>query len=124
MDILLTEHPHENIVVVTLAGHLDVDNAAELQTTLDDLLRRRITRIVVDLSGLEFCDSMGLSALIIGHTACAAQGGWLRLAAPNPFLVRVLDVVGLLGRLPVYRSLPAALSADERGLITAAAERL
>jgi anti-sigma B factor antagonist len=124
MDIVLTEHPQEHVVVVTLAGHLDVDTAVELQRTFDELLRRPVNQIVVDLSSLEFCDSMGLSAMIIGHNACTAQGGWVRLAAPNAFLVRVLDVVGLLGRLSTYRSVTAALTGDERGLITPTADRL
>ena len=124
MDILLTEYPHDNIVVVTLAGHLDVDTAADLHATFDSLLLRPINKIVVDLSGLEFCDSMGQSAMITGHTACAAQGGWVRLAAPNGFLARVLDVVGLLGRLQTYRSVSAAVAGDEREQITATADRL
>jgi anti-sigma B factor antagonist len=124
MDILLTEHPHESVVIVTLAGHLDVDTAAELQATFDDLLLRPANRIIVDLSGLEFCDSMGLSALIVGHNQCTAQGGWVRLAAPNAFLVRVLDVVGLLGRIPAYDSVSAALTGDQSEQITATAERL
>ena len=124
MDIEVTDHPitpEHPAVVVMLAGHLDVDAVSALQETVDALLERRITRIVVDLGRLEFCDSTGLSALVVAQHACLADGGWVRLAAPNAFLLRVLGVVGVLGRLPAYATVAGALAGDPDALISTAA---
>lgn len=100
----------DDSVVVTVRGHLDLDSASVLTTALDRVLQRPAPRIVVDLSGVEFCDSIGLSAFVVGHARAAADGGWLRLAAPNAWLRRLLDTVGLTGRLGVYPSVTDALA--------------
>jgi anti-anti-sigma factor len=96
-------------LVVTVRGNLDVDSATVLTTALDRVLEQPTPRIVVDLSGVEFCDSTGLSAFVVGHNRAAAGGGWVRLAAPNEFLAQLLDTVGLTERLGVYATVPDAL---------------
>ena len=117
MDIAVAEYPEHGAVVVAIAGQCDVDSVARLHDTFRDLLRRAVDRIVVDLSGLHFCDSTGLSTLVLAYNASTATGGWVRLAGPRPFLVRVLAVVGLLGRVPTYESVAAALAGDPDGLL-------
>ena len=97
-------------VVTTLRGNLDVDSGAMLDETLDRVLDRPEPRVVVDLSGVEFCDSTGLSALAVGHNRARAGGGWLRLAAPGEFLHRLLDTVGLTPQLAVFATVGDALA--------------
>jgi anti-sigma B factor antagonist len=97
-------------VVVTVRGNLDIDSATVLTTTLDQVLERPVPRVVVDLSGVAFCDSTGLSAFVVGHNRATAAGGWLRLAAPNDWMARLLDTVGLTGRLGVYPGVADALA--------------
>nr|WP_296076385.1 STAS domain-containing protein [uncultured Actinoplanes sp.] len=97
-------------VVVAVRGNLDVDSATVLTTALDQILDPPAPKVVVDLSGVEFCDSTGLSAFVLGHRRAAASGGWLRLAAPGEFLSQLLDTVGLSSRLGVYATVPDALT--------------
>ncbi|WP_173086486.1 STAS domain-containing protein [Phytohabitans rumicis] len=104
-------------MVVSLRGELDLDTAAQLRSAVDGLLARDATRIVVDLAGLSFCDSVGLSTFTVAGAACAGAGGYLRLAAPTPFLLRLLGVVGVLHRLSVYDSVEAACQADSTHLV-------
>jgi anti-sigma B factor antagonist len=98
-------------VVVTVRGNLDIDSAAVLTTTLDQVLDRPAPRVVVDLSDVEFCDSTGLSAFVVGHNRATATGGWVRLANPTPFLADLLETVGLAERMGMYPSVIDALSA-------------
>ncbi len=100
----------DDSVTVTVRGHLDVDSATVLNTALDQVLDRPQPRIVVDLSGVEFCDSTGLGAFVVGHNRAHVAGGWVRLAAPNEWMTRLLDTVGLSGRLGVYPTVAEALS--------------
>jgi anti-sigma B factor antagonist len=100
----------DDSVVVTVRGNLDVDSATVLTTTLDQVLEQPQPRIVVDLSGVEFCDSTGLSAFVLGHHRAGGAGGWVRLAAPSAWLTQLLDTVGLSTRIGVYPSVGDALA--------------
>ena len=100
----------DDSVVVTVRGNLDIDSGTTLSTALDQVLAKPAPRIVVDLSGIEFCDSTGLSALVVGHNRANAGGGWLRLAAPGDFLRHLLDTVGLTPRLAVFPTVGDALA--------------
>jgi anti-sigma B factor antagonist len=103
----------DDTVVVTVRGNLDIDSAPVLRTTLDQVLDQRQPRVVVDLSGIEFCDSTGLSAFVVGHNRARAAGGWLRLASPGEFLSELLGTVGLTERLGVYPTVGDALTGRE-----------
>ncbi|MBG0565502.1 STAS domain-containing protein [Actinoplanes sp. NEAU-A11] len=100
-----------DVAVLHLRGELDADTAPQLQATLSQLLERPVPRIVVDLTALKFCDSVGLSALITSRQVILARGGWLRLAGANPFLAALLDTVGLSTYFPTFPSVAAALDA-------------
>ncbi len=109
MHVSVVGNP-DGSVVVAVRGNLDVDSATVLTTALDQILDPPAPKVVVDLSGVEFCDSTGLSAFVLGHRRAAASGGWLRLAAPGEFLSQLLDTVGLSSRLGVYATVPDALT--------------
>lgn len=99
-------------VVLSLRGQLDLDTADGLRTALDGLAADHVCELMIDLSGLEFCDSIGLSTIVLEHRRCLAEGGWLRLAAPAPFMVRLLSAVGIVESVPVYRTVDGARRAE------------
>ena len=94
--------------VVQPNGQLDMETAPQLRETIEELLRNGDRHIVVDLGRLTFCDSIGLSTLIVAHRSCVADGGFLRLARPTPFMVNLLTVVGVRDAVEVHDSLEAA----------------
>ncbi|MEU4695423.1 STAS domain-containing protein [Actinoplanes sp. NPDC023714] len=108
MDLSLRETP--DAVLVAVRGNLDLDSAPSLAVCLDEALSRPEPRVVVDLSGVDFCDSIGLSTFVTGHNRAEAAGGWLRIAAPSEFLERLLNTLGLASRLGVYPSVADALA--------------
>jgi anti-sigma B factor antagonist len=81
--------------VVTATGELDLYTAPRLQGALSDLLHDRVDRIVVDMSGIEFCDSTGMNVLLAAMKRNREQGGTFELAAPRPAVKRILQVTGL-----------------------------
>ncbi|TDQ52308.1 anti-anti-sigma factor [Actinorugispora endophytica] len=52
-------------------------------------------RLVVDMSGVEFCDSTGLSVLLSAMERARERGGDLELAAPRSAVVKILEITGL-----------------------------
>jgi anti-sigma B factor antagonist len=92
--------------VVTATGELDLYTAPRLQAALSELLRERADRIVVDMSGIEFCDSTGMNVLLAALKRNREQGGTLELAAPRPAVRRILQVTGLDEVFTVIDSAP------------------
>jgi anti-sigma B factor antagonist len=94
--------------VVQPSGQLDMETAPRLRAAIDQLIQGGDRRIVVDLGRLTFCDSIGLSTLVVAARTCATDGGYLRLARPTPFLLNLLTVVGVRDALEVFDTVEAA----------------
>src|SRR4051794_41437841 len=94
MQATVTDHRCD-VAVLHLKGELDSETAEKLRSTLAELLDRPVPRIVVDLTEMKFCDSVGLSAFITCKQVITARGGWLSFAGASPFLTRLLETVGL-----------------------------
>src|SRR4051794_36449906 len=109
MHVSVIDNP-DGSTVLTLCGDLDLDAAPALVSALDKLLDRPAPRVVVDLSGLQFCDSTGLSAFVVGAKHASAQGGWLRLAAPSDWMRGLFDTLGVTRRIVVYPDVATALA--------------
>jgi anti-sigma B factor antagonist len=81
--------------VVSVAGELDMSTAERLAEAVNAELREGRSRIVVDLSELDFCDSLGLGTLVVLSRSARNQQAYLVLRNPSPFFVRMLDVTGV-----------------------------
>ncbi|MGH3240455.1 MAG: STAS domain-containing protein [Spirillospora sp.] len=105
----VTVRPHGGRAVVRLRGELDIATADDLRRHLNEARREHGENVVLDLSGLEFMDSGGLSVIVACYKATSAAGGGLVLAAPRPIVRRALEITGLHRRIPVTDTLDAAL---------------
>ncbi|MEV8590602.1 STAS domain-containing protein [Streptomyces sp. NPDC051180] len=90
-------------------GELDHHTAELLRVPLDDALDQGRTRLVVDCSGLEFCDSTGLNVLLGARLRADAAGGGVHLAAMRPPVARVFQITGAEAVFTVHETLAAAL---------------
>jgi anti-sigma B factor antagonist len=82
--------------VVSLEGELDLASAPELRECLGTLAEGGATHIVLDLGGLAFVDSTGLSVLVMAANRTRAAGGSTVLRHPSPSVIRLLEITGLL----------------------------
>ncbi|MEU2333838.1 STAS domain-containing protein [Streptomyces sp. NPDC013172] len=96
--------------VVTPAGELDHHTADLLREPLDDLLDKGFSRLVVDCSRLEFCDSTGLNVLLGTRLRAEAAGGGVHLASMQPVVARVFEITGAEAVFTVHDSVAAALA--------------
>jgi anti-anti-sigma factor len=112
MQARVTDH-RPGVAVLHLRGELDADTANQLHATLADLLERPVPRIVVDLTDLKFCDSVGLSAFVTCKQVITARGGWLSFAGANPFLTQLMDTVGLSRYFAVFPEVDDAIAAGQ-----------
>ena len=112
MQAKVTEH-RPDVAALHLRGELDADTANQLHTTLAGLLERPVQRIVVDLTDLKFCDSVGLSAFVTSKQVIAARGGWLSFAGANPFLNQLMETVGLSRYFAIFPEVDDAIAAAQ-----------
>ncbi len=106
-------HRPPNTAVLTLRGSLDIDTAPALRANLRRLVERTSPRVVVDVGGLDFVDSMGIGVLVTSHTRATENNGWVRLAGPSAFLRRLLDTLGLAEHLELYADVDAAIAGTD-----------
>lgn len=95
--------------VVRIRGAATMDQADTLRDHLLALAASLNGRIVLDLTNLEFINSVGLGALVTAHLRCQRLGGWLRVASPSPEICHLLAVTSLTKLFDIYGSVAEAL---------------
>jgi anti-sigma B factor antagonist len=106
--------------LVVATGEIDLYTAPRLQSELAAVIASAApaSRVVIDMSGVEFCDSTGMNVLLSCLRQARERGGELELAAPRPAVRKILSVTGLDavftvqlshgGRPPVPPDVPAS----------------
>ena len=95
--------------VVTPVGELDHHTAELLRAPLDQALDEGRSRLVLDCSRLDFCDSSGLNVLLGARLKAEAAGGAVHLAGMQPVVARVFEITGAEAVFTVHASLEDAL---------------
>lgn len=86
---------------VRLTGEIDVFTSPALRTCLLSTLESSTDMLVLDLSGVSFCDAAGLAVMVGIQRRARPLGITLALAAPRPPMSRLLHITGLDRSLPV-----------------------
>lgn len=81
--------------VLELVGELDLANVHQFREALRALTLDQSQQLIIDMAGLDFCDSSGMSALVAARARTLAAHGAIALAGVPGHLVRALAVVGL-----------------------------
>lgn len=99
-------HPDEQMTIevvrsddgalITLVGELDLATASELYEVFTELQREGgVMKVEVNLAGLTFMDSTGISTLIMEQKRLRASGGQLTIIDPPHNVVRIFQVSGV-----------------------------
>lgn len=96
--------------IARLRGDLDTAATPALRERLLGLLGPGVRLLVIDLSGVSFCDAAGLAMLVSTQRRAAARRITVRLAAPRPQTAKLLRITGLDRSLTVCTTLADALA--------------
>ena len=80
---------------VMLEGELDASTAGQLFETFAELAREGIMHVALDLTGLDFIESTGISVLVAEHKRAESMGGELIIFSPLPLVRRVFEATRL-----------------------------
>lgn len=92
------------VLLVSLAGDVDVNPAAELRKAFMDFSNQGFHTLVVDLNDVDFIHATGLGVLMGAHKRAQAHGGSVDLICRQESILMMLDQVGWLDKLRVYSS--------------------
>ena len=117
MDLRLRTRPFsaqtERVMVVEVAGELDLHSAPQLRAEVGRALENNVPRIVIDLAGVTFLDSTGVGVLVGALKRARAATGALNFCGAQPRVRRVFEITGLLGALPLFDTRDQACAALE-----------
>ncbi|MFD5888723.1 STAS domain-containing protein [Streptomyces sp. NPDC060334] len=96
--------------VLKITGDLDYATAPELRTALDGLTLTAGQLLVLELAGLDYCDSSGISTLLAARNLAIQQNAHLALTAVPDHTARILHIVGLDHVFTIHPDTRAATS--------------
>jgi anti-anti-sigma factor len=86
-------------LVLVLSGELDISSAPLLEAELLDSCSEG-KDVIIDMTGVEFIDSVGLRAILRGQQTCAEHRCGYFLTPPQPRVQHVFELTGVIERLP------------------------
>jgi anti-sigma B factor antagonist len=111
---ILLDDSDGDVLRVVVRGEHDIYTAPALRDRLDEAIGGNPAGVIVDLGGATFLDSSILGALLearrealeagINYVVCLSED-------PEPGVVRILEITGLVPVFPVVRTNEEALSA-------------
>jgi anti-anti-sigma factor len=99
----------EDVIVVGIAGELDLYAAEEIRERLGEIVEGGARSVVLDLLGAGLLDSAALGVLVLTARALRSAGGELVLVADDRRVLRTIQIAGLDGLFRVERSLVEAV---------------
>ncbi|MEZ0073710.1 anti-sigma B factor antagonist [Planotetraspora sp. GP83] len=116
VELKVATQSHAGHAVMAVSGEIDLYTAPRLQSEFTRLLETGPDRVVIDMSGVEFCDSTGMNVLLSALKRLRERGGSLEVAAPRPAVRKILQVTGLDSVFTVHEAVPAdVLTAEQQG---------
>lgn len=101
----------DKVVLVTVAGEIDLAGAPIFADALAEVLRPPAPQMVlVDLRAVSFLDSSGINALIDAHHQALTSSAHLRIYGANQAVSNPLEVMGMTDYLEIYDNRAAALA--------------
>jgi anti-sigma B factor antagonist len=85
--------------LLVLGGELDIGSAAALEATLAEACAAGAKEVVLDMGGVEFIDSSGLSAIVRCKMLCEEHGCGYSLTPAQRPVQGVFEVTGIAQRL-------------------------
>ena len=102
------------VEIVSMPAELDLTTSEDVVKQGYAAIARSARLLLLDLTGVLFCDARGLSAFVRIANRADAAGCRFGLIAPRPPMAKMLRISGLDKRMPVFATIDQA-----RALLTA-----
>lgn len=97
-----------NVRVIKLTGKLDIMGVNAVDVKFAGYCSGESTRVLVDLSGVDYLASIGIRLLTSNAKSLASRGGKMVLLKPSDEVKAVLDMTGISSIIPMYDQFESA----------------
>lgn len=94
MNISTTKKENYSVITV-LSAKLDALIAPELKAALVLANKEGEKNLIVDLASARYCDSSGLSAILVGNRLCKEANGRFAITGLQPTVKKVISIAQL-----------------------------
>jgi anti-sigma B factor antagonist len=101
--------------VISVSGEIHVTTAPEFSSRLNDAIAAGTRGVVIDMSGVEFIDSTGLSVLLNGLRRVTRADGQMSLVVSNPTVLRLFEITKLDSTFDIQSTREAAVGRVQSG---------
>ena len=110
MQLQVTSEQVGSATVVRATGELDLHTAPALREELDAVVNAGAQEVVVDLGGVGFMDSTGLSVIVATVAALRENGGELRVVSGADRITKVFTLTGVDQQIGMFETVDEALA--------------
>ena len=104
------DHIDNQATLMLHETHLNAENSPDLKGEMVVLCRSGIDVLFVDLGEVIYCDSSGLSAMLMAHREMAAAGGYAIYYSLSPEVSSLIELARLDRVLFIYPTKEEALA--------------
>jgi len=105
---------HGPVRVIAVRGYLDAHTAPQFENVVAAELREGHCRIVVDCTELDYISSAGLGVFMTFIDEARQAGGDIKLAAIQPKVYQIFDVLGFPALFDIQPSVAQAVARFEQ----------
>ncbi len=99
----------DGVTIVTPHGSIDAITSPALAEHIGALIQAGQTKLIADLSEVDYTSSAGLRVLLGAAKETRAQGGDIRLAGVRPDVLKVLALSGFTSILKLFDDVDSAV---------------
>ncbi len=103
----------QSVLVESNVEKLDSTNAPELKSVFTFINKNGVNKIIFDLSQTKYCDSSGLSAILVANRLCKDTNGEFVLSGLQSSVRKMIEIAQLDKVLVIVENKEAALSSFE-----------
>ena len=110
-DAVVTTGVRRGATILSCSGEVDMTSVAALRTRIEESLVRRPPALVIDLLGVRFFGSSGISALVAAQEQANREGVSLGVVAVGRPVLRPLEATTVDRVLTLFTSVDEAVDA-------------
>ena len=90
------------MVILSLVGPIDTNTSELLEEQIRKVLKRSVTTLVLDMAGVDFISSRGVSTIAKTRASLTQRNGDLAFINVQPQIKKAFEIVCLLPALNVF----------------------